>query len=81
MMDTVSLPISMKNVLMMDQIVARIQMLLAMTSATLKTTSKCAILMVATAASCTKLEMVTVTPSILIECVEMMMVTVIVNTT
>ena len=81
MMDTVSSPTSMKNVLMTGQTAALIPMELEMAIATLKTTSKCATLMVETAASLTKLEMATVIPSTSIECADMMKGTVLVNTT
>ena len=81
MMDTVRSPASMKIVLMTDQTVARILMQLEMAIATLKTTSKCATLMVETAASLTKLEMATVILSTSMACAEMMKVTVLANIT
>ena len=66
---------------MMAQTVALTLMQLETTTVTLKTTSKCATLMVETAVSLTKLEMATVTPSTSIECAGMTKVIVLVNTT
>ena len=80
-MDIVSLATLMKSVLMMAQTVALTPTPLEMTNAILKTTSRCATLMVETAVSLTKLEMATVTPSTSIECAGMMKVIVLANTT